>query len=565
MSESFDVVVAGSGAGALVAALRAAASGLSVLVVEKEHAYGGTSALSGGVVWLPNNREVRDEDSPEAAMAYLHSICGGEAREDKLVAYVASAPEMAEFLEELGVHLDSVKGWPDYYSSNPGAGTGRSMVARELDAAELGDAIFTLRDQTFSFRLFDRYALDLAEANALATRPPGWKWTAFKVIARYWLDWPWRSKTRRDRRLTMGAALVGALRRAVDRKGIPVWLNTGLQSLTYEGGRVSGAVLARNGRAITVAARRGVVIATGGFEQDQQLRDRHWPVPTRVKWSHTPTGGNTGDGFRAATAIGAASEFLEYGWWAQSTQLPSLTVPNLVNTYQMFFDKHHPNSMCVNQSGKRFVNECCSYDQFGQAMIADYRKSEGGNVPCWLIFDATYRRHYTCGGIMPSTVMPDRKIPPAWWDSYIYRADTIAGLAGKLLMDPQILASEVARMNDFARAGKDRDFDRGGTEYEVFNAGDPRVKPNPCLGPIDRAPFYAVRVDLGDVGNKGGLKTNPQAQVLDAQDRPIPGLYAIGNAAGSPFANAYPGGGGTLGPATVFGFRAASHMAQRND
>jgi 3-oxosteroid 1-dehydrogenase len=196
-------------------------------------------------------------------------------------------------------------------------------------------------------------------------------------------------------------------------------------------------------------------------------------------------------------------------------------------------------------------------------MIADYKRTGGANVPCWMIFDATYRRHYTCGGLMPSTVAPDSRVPANVWDNYIFRADTLGALAAKIGVPADALKAEVERNNRHAAAGKDDDFARGGTEYETYNAGDPRVKPNPCLGPIDTAPYYAVQVDLGDVGSKGGLKANANAQVLGRDGAPIDGLYAVGNAAGSPFGNNYPGGGGTLGPATVFGFIAADHLAEQ--
>jgi len=192
-------------------------------------------------------------------------------------------------------------------------------------------------------------------------------------------------------------------------------------------------------------------------------------------------------------------------------------------------------------------------------MMRDQLKT-GANTPCWLVFDATFRYKFTAGGIMPTALMPDRKIPEAWWDHYIFRAPTIGELARKIDIDPAKLESVVARMNDYARTGVDTEFGRGGNAYDV-NFGDPSIKPNPCLGPIDKAPFYAVPISLGDLGTKGGLKCDAQARVLDRSDRPIPGLYAAGNASGSPFGNAYPGAGGTIGPAMVFGFIAADMVA----
>lgn len=560
MKHSFDVIVIGSGAAAMTAAIRAHDLGRRVVMIEKAHLFGGTSALSGGTVWFPCNPQM-GSDTAQEALTYLRGITAGHAREERLEAYVKAAPEAYAYLTEQGVEFESMAGFPDTFPTFEGAKEGRTMMPRPMDAAELGDDIHKLR---VGVRLLDRYSIDVTEANALMSRSSGWMWLLAKIVGRYWLDWPWRRKTTRDRRLTLGAALVGRLHRAARQRGIPLMLDTPMESLMYDAGRVAGVVVRRHGRSITIEARDAVVLACGGFEQDQSLRDQNWPVPSETRWSHTPRDANTGDGLRSATTLGAATEFMAHGWWAQSMQLPSLKEPNQTNTHQMFIDKHHPNSIAVNQNGVRFVNECCSYDLFGQAMVRDYQATNGANAPCWLIFDATYRKHYGVGGIMPSGMMPDRKIPHGWWDLFLFKADTIGALAEKLDMDPQVLERQVALTNGYARSGKDTEFDRGGTAYERMSAGDKRVKPNPCLGPIDTAPYYAVRIDLGDVGNKGGLKASPDGQVLDRDDKPIAGLYAIGNAAGSPFAQDYPGGGGTLGPAVIFGYRAANHIGRSN-
>jgi 3-oxosteroid 1-dehydrogenase len=242
-------------------------------------------------------------------------------------------------------------------------------------------------------------------------------------------------------------------------------------------------------------------------------------------------------------------------------QLPARDVPNVDVAHQMFFDHRHPHSVCVNRLGFRFVNESCSYDRFGIAMIEDHRKT-GANVPCWMIFDATYRAKYTCGGIMPASFMPDRKIPPDWWDNYVYRADTIGELAAKIGIDGTRLCGVIAEMNGYAATGVDLEFGRGRDTYDRY-FGDSRVSPNPCMGPIDKPPYYAVRIDLGDLGTKGGVKADEHARVLDRQGHPIPGLYAAGNSSGSAFGNCYPGAGGTLGPALTFAYIAANDIATR--
>jgi len=217
--------------------------------------------------------------------------------------------------------------------------------------------------------------------------------------------------------------------------------------------------------------------------------------------------------------------------------------------------------VCVNRNGHRFVNESCSYDLFGKGMVADQLKT-GANTPCWLIFDAKFRAKFTAGGFLPASIMPDRSIPIDWWDHYIFKAESVAALAGKLQLAPANLQDVVARMNEYAATGEDTEFGRGSSGYDR-GFGDPTVKPNPCLGRIEQPPFYAVPIHLGDLGTKGGLKADAKARVLDNSNKPIEGLYAAGNAAASPFGNCYPGAGGTIGPAMVFGYIAATEIARR--
>lgn len=562
LKQQYDVIVVGSGAAGLLAALRSAEAGLDAIVLEKAHMYGGTSATSGGAMWIPNHGLEGHQDTREQALTYLRHITEGEAHEDRLGAYVDNAPRMLSFLKDAGIPCDVFPGYPDYYPDAPGAVLSRAVVPQEIDGAELGEDYFTMRMPFQAFTLFNRYSLNLAQAFALSAQPPGWRWVAAKMFLTYWLDLPWRLKARRDRRATMGNALVGGLRRELQRRGVPVLLNTGLVAIHSENGKATAIEAQRNGTLSRVEAKRGIVLAAGGFEQSQQLRDEHLPVPTSSKWSLSPPGGNIGDTLRAGRAIGADTEFLEYCWWAPSMQLPSAEIPNANVTHQMFFDHRHPHSVVVNRLGKRFVNESCAYDDFGMAMIADQQKT-GANTPCWMIFDATYREKYTCGGIMPNAAMPDRKIPPHWWDNYLYRAASIAELAGKIGVPADALEGTVKAMNTYAANGKDPEFHRGDDDYDRF-FGDQRMQPNPCMGPIDNAPYYAVRVDLGDLGTKGGLKVDADARVIATDGRPIEGLYAVGNCSASPFANRYPGAGGTIGPAMTFAYVAAGHIAQRN-
>jgi 3-oxosteroid 1-dehydrogenase len=344
-------------------------------------------------------------------------------------------------------------------------------------------------------------------------------------------------------------------------RDVPIRLNTRLERLVVEAGRVVGLEVSRHGTQMTLGVRHAVVLAAGGFEQSQTLRDRYFPAATDARWSLTPRHANSGDALSAGQAIGAAIESMSCAWWAPSMQLPSREFSNIEVSHQMFFDTRHPHSLCVNRLARRFVNESCSYDRFGMAMIEDQKRT-GANIPCWLIFDAAYRVRYSAGGIMPSSVMPDQKIPREWWDTYLYRAATVEALAVKLDLAPAELGRTVARLNEQAKTGTDPDFGRGDNAYDRY-FGDARVTPNPCLAPVATPPFYAVRIDLGDLGTKGGLKTDANAQVMRADGSLIEGLFAAGNCAGSPFGDCYPGAGATLGAAAVFAFVAANAIARR--
>jgi len=555
-ADGVDILVVGSGLGGMIAALRAHDSGLRTLMIEKSPYYGGTSAFSGGGIWIPNHPDVQDEDSREAALTYLNAVTGGKADQGKLEAYVDNAPAMAAYARSVGARLFKCEGLPDYFSDLPGAMPGRQLSPRDFDGKLLGDEFHRLRPIHPGFLGFERYALNMDAIYALMNRQRGWLWEGCKLVFGYWADIGWRMRTSRDRRLSMGRAFVGYLRKAMIDRGIPLLLNTALVGLVREESRVTGVRVKHNGNEKLITS-RAVILATGGFEQNQQLRDEYHPVKTEVVHSLTPAGGNRGDAIRAGQEIGAAVDNMENAWWSPTVDL--LDSSNSRVAGQLFFDRGRPGSICVNRLGRRFCNESISYDRFGYAMIEDHRKT-GANLPCWMIFDARYRQKYNISNIPPGWAYPDWRLPKEYWDSILYRAGTLEELARKIEIDPHALAATIRRVNEYAHTGRDMDFGRGDTEFDRF-FGDPRNRPNPALGAIDKAPFYAIKLELGDLGTKGGLRVDEHGRVIDQSGEPITGLYATGNTIASLFADSYPGPGSTLGPAMTFGFVSANHAA----
>jgi 3-oxosteroid 1-dehydrogenase len=560
VSESFDVVVVGSGSAGAMAALRAAELGL---IVEKAQKFGGTSATSGGVMWIPNHQLDGDKgDSRESALAYLDATIGVPVNRERLETYVDEAPKMLRFLKSTGVEVLAAA-WPDYFPDRAGARADRSVIVPTFDGRKLGDGRYALmREQYNRFKLFGRYAMDLTETFALMMQSKGWRTVAAKMIGRYWADRGTRKVSHRDKRFTQGAALMGATYEQVFARGAELRTETRLERLLLDdGGRIAGVELSRFGRKYEVAARHGVVLAAGGFEWNQELRDRFFPVPGLTRHSSTPEDGNRGEALIEAEKIGASTEHTSQGWWIPTMTLPMPGASNFHEIHQAAFDVGRPWSVVVNRNGVRFVDEACGYDQFGQAMVRD-QIATGANMPCWLIFDSKFRRKFSAGGLMPTVHTPERKVPADWWDHYVFRADTIEELCRKVDLPVEQVRQTVANMNAYAKTGIDPEFGRGMNPYDQM-FGDPVSTPNPNIGPIDKAPFYAVPINNGDLGTKGGLRCDARARVLDQQGTPIPGLYAAGNNAGSPFGDTYPGAGATIGPAMTFGYIAANDIAER--
>ncbi|WP_317929839.1 FAD-dependent oxidoreductase [Halioxenophilus sp. WMMB6] len=559
-TEIYDLVVVGSGSAGGMAALRAADLGLSVLIIEKAHKYGGTSATSGGVMWLPNHQLVPSDDSREQTMEYLSHLLRSEIQKDRLDAFVDAAPAMAGYMKKVGIPV-MPSAWPDYFAGTPGSRADRSVIVDTFDGRELGDQFLLMREQYSRFKPFKRYAMDVMEFFSLSTFAPGYVKTFLKMAWRYWTDFSTRMLGGRDRRFTMGGALMGHLFKQVFDRGVEVRLETKLDELILTDGEVTGVKVSNFGRQYEIHARHGVVLSAGGFEWNQELRDRYLKVPGLTRYSSSPEDANRGEAIIAGLDIGAEVEHAEACWWIPTMHWPMPKASNFDEIHQAAFDVGRPHSVCVNRNGDRFVDEACSYDEFGEAMVKNQLET-GANCPCWLVFDANFREKFTAGGFLPKILMPDWSVPKDYWDHYVFKAESIELLAAKIHVPTDKLKSVVANMNQYARSGEDPEFGRGSNDYDRM-FGHFSVTPNPCLGPINRAPYYAVPINMGDLGTKGGLKADAKGRVLDAKGEPIANLYAAGNNSGSPFGNLYPGAGGTIGPAMVFGYVAANDIAAR--
>ncbi|WP_372778972.1 FAD-binding protein [Litorivivens sp.] len=552
LQHSVDLLVVGSGAGAMTAALRAAHAGLDVLMVEKAAKYGGTSATSGGGLWIPCNHlmpSVGIEDSREKALTYLKQLCGDDVAPENLEAFVDHGPRMLTWLEQHSeVRYMAMEHYADYYQELDGAAPGgRSIDPFPYQAQQLGDDFLNLQDNHVQTKVMGMMGYTNIEGAILLSKSPGWFKLVLKLAWEYFSDIPGRLKSRKSRRLTMGNALIGRLRRSLLDQQVPLWLNSPARKLLVEDGRVCGAVIEREGETVDVRA-KAVVLGSGGFEHSQELREQYLPQPTRADWSSaSPT--NTGDMLLAGLEVGAATHLMDEAWWG-----PSITLPGEDRSRQLFTERSMPGCIMVNKAGKRFFNESVAYTTAVQAM------QKQGNTPAYVIFDSRYKREYPFGPLLPDGMHLNWLQPPRF-KQLLTKADSIDALADSLGVDKRGLSETVERFNQFAAQGKDEDFNRGENAYDLLY-GDVRISPNPCLAPIKEGPFYAMEVYPGDIGTKGGLLTNASAQVLNKEGEVIEGLYAIGNTAASVTGRYYPGAGATLGPAMTFGFVAAEHIAR---
>ena len=554
----FDVVVVGSGAGGMLAAICAHDLGQSVVVLEKADVYGGTTAISGGAVWVPCNHQIESlggSDDYDTALTYLKAATRGMVADARLRAYLDHAPSMVRYLEEkTRMRYRAMPHYSDYYPGLPGAKSGyRTMDPVPFDGAQLGAEFDRLRAPSPGTLIAGRVGMTAAEAHTILAKERGWMLLIARRFAKYWLDIRWRTRTRRDRRLTLGNALVAALRKSMMERNIPLWLNTPLEAVVDDGRRIAGVVARQQAKLVRIGANRGVILAAGGFEHNQEMRERYLPQPTNAEWTTTPPS-NTGDAIRAGQQVGAKLALMDMAWWA-----PTVFVPGREKRRALFVERALPGCVIVNRRGRRFVDEAAPYSDIVSAMYAD-NQATGANLPAWLVFDATFRRKYPCGPLLPGMVQSDSALPKDWEGKVYFSAEAPDALARRIEVDTAGLAETIRKMNEYAASGDDREFGKGSNSFDRYY-GDVNVKPNPCLAPIVKPPFYALRIDAGDIGTKGGLLTDEFARVLRDDGQPITGLYAAGNTSAAVMGPSYPGAGSTIGPAMTFGFVAAHHLA----
>ncbi|WP_024804399.1 FAD-binding protein [Nocardia sp. BMG51109] len=556
-----DVLVIGSGGGGLTAALAAEAAGLDTLVVEKSSYYGGSTALSGGGIWVPGapsqRRDGFDIDL-EGVVGYLRTITEGLVGEDRLRAYVDRAPEMMAFLEQRSAWLEFVwkPGYADYYPEIPGGSPeGSTINVPPIDLRRLGpDEELLLRPLALAPK-----GIWLGPKDLRLFYQVRQNWRGKAVLVK--LVWRmFRARVFGDRIAAIGQSLAARLRLALRERDIPLWLDSPMTSLlTGPDGTVVGAVIERNGRKLRVRAERGVILATGGFEHDMAWRKEFEPAIDQ-DWSFGNPA-SMGDGIRAGQQIGAGTDLMDEAWWFPSIQWPDGRMQFMLNERMM------PAQFIVNGAGKRYINEAAPYMDFGHAMI-EGQKSGVTHIPSWLITDTRSWRRYVVAGHLPIPKVPFAPVPTGWkmpkqWleSGVVKTANSWEELAARIDVPAAELRATAERFNELARQGHDDDFNRGDSVYDNYY-GDPTL-PNPNLYPIGKPPYYAFRIVPGDLGTSGGLRTDEYARVLREDSTPIPGLYATGNTSAAVMGRSYAGAGATIGPAMAFGYIAAQHISDR--
>lgn len=554
---SVDLVIAGSGGGGMVAGLAALDCGLEPLIIEKQPLVGGSTGLSGGIVWLPNNPLMRADgiaDSHEDGLAYLADVVGdigAPSSPERREMFLTAGFEMINFLTRKGVALIRCAGWSDYYPNHKGGNaSGRAVEGIPFDAARLGDWSDKVQPPLAKNYGYVVLTNELRSVQYFNRAP-----RAFAVAARVFLRTA-IARARRRQLLTNGASLIAQMLKALidlSDGDPPLWTQAAMTDLVVDDGRVVGARVVRDGRPLTVEARKGVLLAAGGFGHNEEMRRRYsGNQPNEGKWS-IANAGDTGEVLEAAMRLGAKTDLLDEAWW-----LPSVFIANGgAVAASLGSGRQRPGAIYVDSTGRRFCNESNSYVEVGKAMYANKA------VPCWMIFDEGYVRRYVTSASPLKTLKRNQPLPAELIESgAVTRAASIPDLARQIDLPADELARTIRRFNQFSAKGLDPDFGRGQSAYNDC-LGDPGYRPNAAIGPLDTAPYYATRVLPADVGTCGGVITNEHAQVLDQQDRVIEGLYATGNTTATVMGRTYPGAGASIASSMVFGYVAARHAAGR--
>lgn len=544
---TYDVVVVGSGAAGMTAALTAAGHGLSCVVVEKAPTFGGSAARSGAGIWIPNNSVILAAgvpDTPAKAAAYLAAVVGPDVSAERQAAFLGNGPAMLSYvMDRSPLRFRFMEGYSDYYPELPGGlPGGRSVEPDQLDGNVLGAELARLNPPYMPVPAgMVVFSADYKWLTLAAVNPKG------AAVAAACLARGVKAAALGQKPLTMGQSLAAGLRAGLASAGVPVWLNTPLTDLHVEGGVVTGAVVTRDGSAPgLVRARKGVIIGSGGFEHNAAMRAEYQRQPIGTEWT-VGAKENTGDGIRAGRRVGGSLALMDDAWWGPAIPLPG-------EPYFCLAERTLPGGLMINGAGARFVNEAAPYSDVVHTMY-DQNPTDPA-IPAWLIVDQNYRNRYLFRDTAPVLPFPD-----SWYSSgAVHKAWSWDALARSIGVPPGALRATVDRFNSQALRGKDPDHHRGDSAYDHYYT-DPAVLPNSCLAPLWLPPFHAFRIVPGDLGTKGGLRTDPRARVLRADDTPIPGLYAAGNASAAVMGHSYAGAGSTIGPAMTFGYIAARHIA----
>lgn len=559
----FDVLVVGTGASGMSAAVTAAFEGLKVLVVEKAPVYGGTTARSGGWLWIPGTHLALEQGIHEpagAARAYLEHEATTHFDGARVDAFIENGPKAIKFFtEKTCVQFDMPPIFPDYHAEAPGGlPGGRSMVTRPFDARELGKRVEQLAPPVPELTVF---GMMLGSGKELWHFLRAFKsLESFAYVAKrfagHLMD---VVRHGRGMTLTNGNALAGRLAKAAMDLNIPVWLSSPVKKLIVEGDRVVGATVIQNGSSLDIRVTRGVVLACGGFPFDIERRKQLFPHAPTGREHFTPSPPlNTGDGLRLAEAVG--------GWVDPTIPNAAAWCPTSVSkrsdgsegVMPHFIDRAKPGVIAVTKNGRRFGNEALSYHDFVQNLVKACKDT--GEVTCWLICDHAHLREYGLGAVAPFPLPIGKHLK----SGYLKRGKSIEELANIIQVPVSALNEEIQNFNRDAVTGVDTRFGKGSTAYNCYQ-GDSLVKPNPCMAPIQQGPYYAIKIVVGEIGTFAGLATDASCQVITKDGQPVKGLYAVGNDAASIMGGNYPGAGITLGPALTFGYVVGQTLAKKTD